>query len=220
MPNEMQQLGVSHCPSRCSEANMWAATYLPGHCKTHLMKYEKCVCVCSKKQTVARVRSHWSHPTDTTVLSSLKKHKSSSCASSEHRGPTQRCICCKMNFVNYLFVLLRRDDWIYNGWHDMFSFWSSWCHETSVRQEHSWPSISGQPHLLFWRAIKCCWLPLLHFVDLPPEPLFAHRQNSSEAPEITITAHTRSRSTLSELLLGANQLNAPPSSSHNTNSNF
>ena len=103
---------------------------------------------------------------------------------------------------------------------DMFSFWSNWCHETSVRQEHSWPSISGQPHLLFWRAIKCCWLPLLHFVDLPPEPLFAHRQNSSEAPEITITAHTRSRSTLSELLLGANQLNAPPSSSHNTNSNF
>ena len=120
----------------------------------------------------------------------------------------------------FLFVLLRRDDWIYNGWHDMFSFWSSWCHETSVRQEHSWPSISGQPHLLFWRAIKCCWLPLLHFVDLPPEPLFAHRQNSSEAPEITITAHTRSRSTLSELLLGANQLNAPPSSAHNTNSNI
>ena len=104
--------GVSHCPrsSRCSEVNMGAATYLPGHCKTHLMKYEKCVCVCSKKQTVARVRSHWSHPTDTTVLSSLKKHKSSSCASSEHRGPTQRCICCKMNFVIFLFVILRRDD--------------------------------------------------------------------------------------------------------------
>ena len=63
-------------------------------CKTHLMismKDEKCEC--SNKQTEGRVRSHWSHPTDTTLLSVLKKHKLSSCGSSEDRVATQRCIC-------------------------------------------------------------------------------------------------------------------------------
>ena len=70
------------------------------------------------------------------------------------------------------------------------------CHETSLSAAWTSGLRSAPPHRYF-DAIKCCWLEpphppphtLLHFVDLPRELLFAHRQNSSEAPEITITAH-------------------------------
>ena len=78
------------------------------------------------------------------------------------------------------------------------------CHETSLSAAYTSGLRSAPPHRYF-DAIKCCWLEpphppppthphtpphtLLHFVDLPRELLFAHRQNSSEAPEITITAH-------------------------------
>ena len=73
------------------------------------------------------------------------------------------------------------------------------CHETSLSAACTSGLRSAPPHRYF-DAIKCCWLEpphtphppphtLLHFVDLPRELLFAHRQNSSEAPEITITAH-------------------------------
>ena len=210
------------------------------------MKPEKCEC--SNKQTEGRVRSHWSHPTDTTLLSVLKKHKLSSCGSSEDRVATQRCICWKMiqdegelcecgssnsvfslrlSFWNFNFEVREGKTcsyWIskafFKGWHDMFSFWSrirelmsrNLCEAaqlaldqrplTAILTRSS--AVDSAPHPT----------PLLHFVDLPPELLFAHRQNSSQAPEITITAHTHSRSTLSELLLGADQ-KFPSSSSSN-----
>ena len=191
---------VSHCPrySWCFEVNMVAATYLPGHCKTHLMKYEKCVCVCSKNKQW-RVCGH----TGRTQLTQLFF---------PHWRNTNRVLAPHLNigvqlkgasvarWILWFFVCtLRRDDWIYNGWWHVFLLIELMSRNLSEARAQL-ALDQRQPHLLFWRAIKCCWLPLLHFVDLPPEPLFAHRQNSSEAPEITITAHTRSRSTLSEPL--------------------